>query len=431
VSDPSSGGASASPSPRPSLPRVVLRKNLARAIRQGHPWIYRDAVTPPSELADGQLVFVVTADRRPLVRGFWDATSPIAVRVVADASDGPDVEPVVRARIAASLARRLATLDRDATDAFRWIHGEADRLPGIHVDVYGAAAVVRYDGGGARAFYADLPARLVEAAAAQGLTLTSVIERRREPSRKDASAATDASAEKGEKGEKPEKAVAAFGVVPDGELEVRENGLRFGVDLARGQKGGLFLDQRDNRALVRTLTTDRRVLNLFGYTGGFSIYAAAGGATDTTTVDIAAPALAAARRNFERNDLPLSRARFFAEDGFAFLQRAVSAGDHYDVVISDPPSFAPSHAALEAALGAYKRLHRLCALVTKPGGILCAASCSSHVRGDAFLRTIHEGAAEAGRAFALVALRGAASDHPTLPIFPEGDYLKFAHGRLS
>jgi 23S rRNA (cytosine1962-C5)-methyltransferase len=400
---------------RAALPRVVLRKNLARAIRQGHPWIYRDALTAPEGLADGALVFVVDADRRAVARGFWDARSPLAVRVLATADEaaevGADLEGAVDARLGAALERRLGFLDRAETDAFRWVHGEADRLPGIHVDLYGPVAVTRADGAGARAFYRDLPARLAAAARARGLPLVGVVER----------------------GQRDDDGggAAIWGEVPGGEIEVRENGVRFGVDLVRGQKGGLFLDQRDNRALVRTLAEGRRVLNLFGYTGGFSVYAALGGAAETTTVDVAAPAIEAARRNFERNALPLSRAHLHAEDAFAFLERAAAAGTRWDLVISDPPSFAPSERALPAALRAYERLHRLAASVTAPGGLFCAASCSSHVRPAAFLETVQAGARAAGRAFTLVELRGAAACHPSLPAFPEGEYLKFAQGRLS
>jgi 23S rRNA (cytosine1962-C5)-methyltransferase len=394
---------------RAALPRVVLRKNLTRAIRGGHPWIYRDAVTAPEGLADGALVFVVAADRKAVARGFWDARSPIAVRVLATAEErdaGPDVDALVDARLGAALDRRLAFLDRATTDAFRWVHGEADRLPGIHVDLYGGVAVVRADGAGARAFSRDLPKRLAAAADARGVALTAVVER------------------------EGDGATATFGALPDGELEVRENGVRFGVDFARGQKGGLFLDQRDNRALVRTLGGGRRVLNLFGYTGGFSIYAALGGAIETTTVDVAAPAIAAARRNFERNGLPLATAHLHAEDAFAFLERAAAAGTRWDLVISDPPSFAPNERTLSAALAAYTRLHRLCAAVTAPGGTLCAASCSSHVDAAAFLETVTTGVRAAGRTFTLVAMRGPAACHPSLPAFHEGDYLKFAQGRL-
>ncbi len=416
----------------PSLPRVQLRKPLARAIRQGHPWIYRDALAPGPPLPDGALVLVADQARRPLARGYWDARSPIAVRVLGGA-ELADASAEVAARVDRALARRLEGLDRALspstepgfvgpspggrseepfqrswpTDAFRWIHGEADGLPGLHVDVYGPAVTVRYDGAGARAFYDGLPARLQQIGRARGLPVTAVVERRA-------------------RGATGDGAAVVLGRLPDGELEVRENGLRFGADLRHGQKGGLFLDQRENRALVRGMANGRRVLNLFGYTGAFSIYAAAGGARETTTVDVAAPAIEAARRNFARNGLPQEAARFAAEDAFAFLARAAQAGERWDLVISDPPSFASSGRALTTGLAAYRRLHRLCVMVTAPGGTLCAASCSSHVDRAAFAATLRDGARDAGRRADVREMRGAGFDHPTVAQFPEGDYLKFA-----
>jgi 23S rRNA (cytosine1962-C5)-methyltransferase len=401
------------PPPQP----VVLRKNLARSIRRGHPWIYRDALRPPATaIADGALVAVTAPDRQPLALGFWDAASAIAVRVLA--VDGPapgahDPAALVGERALAALDRRLVFIQRQDTDAFRLLHGEADGLPGVHADVYGDAVTVRFDGDGARAFYlgrADLPNQLVAAARARGMAIGAVIERRRGDD---------------------QVARALIGALPDGALEVRENGMRFGVDLARGGKGGLFLDQRDNRAYVRTIARDRRVLNLFGYTGGFSIYAAAGGAAHTTTVDVARPAIAAARDNFARNGLPLATAVFHAGDAFDFLARAARERVTFDLVISDPPSFAPSRKALPAALRAYRRLHRMCAQVIAPDGILCAASCSSHVDRAQFARTIADGVADAGRRWTAQQLRGAAADHPVVAQFPEGDYLKFAVGKVS
>jgi len=397
-----------------ALPRVTLRKRLARTIRGGHPWIYRDAVAGTPRLADGATVLVADAAGRPLARGFWDAHSPIAVRLIGDDPRGPSV--IVGERVAAALQRRLAFIDRSTTNAFRWLHGEADGVPGVHVDVYDAAASVRFDGGGARAFYRALPQQLRAAGPAAGIALRAIVERR-----------PRAGAGAGAGGE---RVSALHGAAPDGDIEVIENGLRFGVDLVHGQKGGLFLDQRDNRALVRTLAGGRSVLNLFGYTGGFSIYAAAGGARATVTVDAAAPAIAAARRNFARNGLPEHGARFVAGDAFAFLEQAAAAGERFDLVISDPPSFAASRRALPAGLRAYRRLHRLCAQVTAPGGTLCAASCSSHVDRDAFVATIRDGARDAGRRFALGDIRGAAADHPVVPHFPEGNYLKFVVGVL-
>ena len=396
--------------------RVELRKRLERTIRGGHPWVYRDALAEAPRLRDGAVVQLTTRNGSALAVGFWDTRSPIAVRVLAAGALAAAPRALVDDRIAAALARRMAFIDRHQTDAFRWIHGEADGLPGVHVDVYGQAASVRCDGEGARAFYLDLPERLSATAEKAGLALRTVVERRARDDGADAPGAA--------------RAAVAWGAAPAGDLEVRENGFRFGVDLLRGQKGGLFLDQRDNRALVRTLASGRRVLNLFAYTGGFSIYAAAGGARATVTVDAAAPAIAAARRNFERNRLPTGDARFVSGDAFAFLEQAARDGERFDLVISDPPSFAPSRRALAAGLRAYQRLHRLCAAVTAPGGTLCAASCSSHVDRKAFLATVRDGARDAGRRFELQELHGAAPDHPVVPQFPEGDYLKFAVGVL-
>jgi 23S rRNA (cytosine1962-C5)-methyltransferase len=370
---------------------VTLKKELARSLRQGHPWVFRDALREPPRLDSGRLVLVRGRDGRPLVWGFWDPDSPIAVRVL-DAAPVADPVALVRSRLAEALALRRGRLDPALTNAFRWVHGEGDRLPGIHVDLYDDVATVRYDGEGARAFYRELPAVL-----GQLTDLRAVVDR------KDRAA---------------------------GELVVRENGLLFQVDLAHGQKGGLFLDQRDNRAEVGRRAAGKTVLNLFGYTGGFSIYAAAGGASATDTVDAAAPALAAARHNFALNGLPLDRAGLHASDAFAFLADAARAGRRWDIVISDPPSFAPSARALSAARTAYRRLHALAAAVVEPGGLFCPASCSSHFPREEFLASVGDGVARTGRRWQLESVRGAGFDHPVLPIFPEGDYLKFAIGRV-
>jgi len=215
------------------------------------------------------------------------------------------------------------------------------------------------------------------------------------------------------------------------EREVIEHGHRFLVDLMHGQKGGLFLDQRENRQRVGELAQGKSVLNLFGYTGGFSIYAATSGATRTDTVDVAAPAIEAARRNFALNGLSTVEAGFHARDVFEFLTEAVKAGETWDIVVSDPPSFAPRQDSLPAARNAYTRLHKLASSVTAPGGLLCAASCSSHMPRDEFLRTVEAGARQARKRWELLEMHGAAFDHPVIEAFPEGDYLKFAIGRVS
>jgi 23S rRNA (cytosine1962-C5)-methyltransferase len=380
---------------------VVLAKNLTRSIREGHPWVYRDALGKPPRIADGALVDLREPEGKSVAVGYWDARSAIAVRILK-AGPLPDPRAEVDARIRSALQRRLDRLDRSRTNAFRWIHGEADRLPGIHVDLYDDVAVVRFDGGGAAAFYEGLGARLAEAA--QPLELREVLDR--------------------------QSGKRLHGRGAPSRFEVLENGLRFEAAPGVGGKGGLFLDQRENREIVEKLARGRTMLNLFGYTGAFALYAARGGAKSTDTVDTAGPAIAAARRNFERNGLPAAQAGFHAADAFEFLEEAARRRRKWDLVVSDPPSFAPNRASLENARRAYTRLHRLALSVATPGGYFCAASCSSHVDRKEFLATVEAGAEKAGKRFLMEEVRGAGFDHPREAWFPEGDYLKFAVGRV-
>jgi 23S rRNA (cytosine1962-C5)-methyltransferase len=189
-----------------------------------------------------------------------------------------------------------------------------------------------------------------------------------------------------------------------------------------GQKTGFFLDQRANRARVADLAGGTRVLNLCAYTGGFSVLAGLGGARHVTSVDLAAPAVAAADRHWRSNGLAPGAHAGVTADAFDFLERAARRGERWDVVIADPPSFAPSEAAKPRALAAYQRLNRLALAVIGRGGVLVSASCSSHVT-EADLRAVVAAAAEA-RDLRVVEARGAAADHPTNPAFPEGRYLK-------
>jgi 23S rRNA (cytosine1962-C5)-methyltransferase len=212
---------------------------------------------------------------------------------------------------------------------------------------------------------------------------------------------------------------------PPAEIVIDEEGARFAIEVRRGHKTGWFLDQRENRLRVRELAARAEVLDLFAYAGGFAVHAALGGARRVTLVDRAAPALAAARKNLERNRLEAERFELCAEDAFAFLARCAATGRRFDLVVCDPPSFAPSARARESGLFAYRRLNRAALEVLAKGGILCSASCSSHVSGDDLAAQIAQAAADAGRRLRLVERRGAAGDHPVIPGFPEGNYLAF------
>ncbi len=387
---------------------VQLQKDLRRTLRQGHPWVYREAIRAGVDsyagLLPGTWVEVTDKQGRAVACGFWDARGPIAVRVLDVAPVGAPVRApiadrasLVRQRLRDALAVRRAGLDLRATNAFRWVHGEADRLPGIHVDLYADVASVRYDSEGSRAFYGDLPALL--SSCDSTLPVRKVVDRDRRS-----------------------EDLAPVAVV--------ENGVGFLVDVGRGQKGGLFLDQRDNRQAVAAHAQGKTLLNLFGYTGGFSLYAARAGALRTDTVDVAGPALQAARRNFAHNHLDLRTAHFHAQDAFDFLARAVAERHTWDIVVSDPPSFASSQRSLPAARRTYVRLHALAARAVAPGGLLAAASCSSHITRSEFLSLVKAGIDQAGRRFTLQRYTGAGLDHPTLDVFPEGDYLKFALGMV-
>jgi 23S rRNA (cytosine1962-C5)-methyltransferase len=277
-------------------------------------------------------------------------------------------------------------------------------MPGLVVDRYGPIAIARTDGDAAATRLGDLAEALWPTLESWGVrTLVHRI---------------------GVKGQTPRLEVLR-GPPPPDTVQVEEDAVPFVVDLARGQKTGAFLDQRENRRRVGQLARGRRVLNLFSYAGGFSVHAALGGATHVTSVDVATLAHATAQASFRAAGVDPKAHAFVAADARAFLDAAHARGEQWDLVVSDPPSFAPSEKALPRALSAYRGLHRVCAEVLAPGGILCAASCSSHVDATAFLGTLDD-AALGDRALALLELRGAGPDHPTLAAFPEGRYLKFA-----
>lgn len=342
-----------------------------------------------------------------LGRGLWDAESPICARVFERSADRPLNAGSILERIERALRVRDALFSDGAeTTAYRFCNGEGDRVPGLVIDRYGEVAVLRVDGGALKPWLDRLRAPLAAVLKRRGVFQIGL---------RDPDAAPGAPKLLPFHGEK----------IPD-RVMVIERGVRMEVDLARGQKTGAFLDQRENRARVRAFAAGgRRVLNLFSYAGGFSIAAALGGALHVTSVDSAAAAHATAQRTFRANGVDPGAHAFVSADVFAFLEQARARGDRYDLVISDPPSFAPSERAKPKAMSAYRRLHAAAAGVLAEGGILCAASCSSHVSHEDFASTLDDAAL--GRDdLRLLAVFGQPEDHPTLPAWFEGRYLKFA-----
>jgi len=374
---------------------VKLKKPLERSIAQGHPWVYRDALAPLSA-APGEVVTLLDRDGRFLARGLAEHGA-IGLRVWTR-GDEPVDSILLSRRLEAALARRDA-LGLQETDALRLVHGEADLLPGVVVDQYAACAVLKLDGAAAAAWRDRLSTALAPLLAARGVH--SLIER----------------SGRGEQ----KVARALVGEVPERPVEVRELGMRLLADLVRGQKTGLFLDHRDSRRRARELADGKSVLNLFGYTGAFSVAAGLGGATRAVTVDSARPAIIAAEQNWALNGLSPERHRAICASAERYLADERS---RFDLVIADPPSFAPKKAALPKALTAYRAMHRAALARVRPGGLYLAASCSSHVTSAAFESSLSEGA-EAARCRLQVQERwGAAADHPVIQAFPEGAYLK-------
>lgn len=392
---------------RPTATREVVLKQTATAERllRGHPWVWREAIARGLEgAAAGEEVRVVAPDGAPIGHGFADPGSPIAVRIWTQKREPIDSD-LWRARVAKACKLRTWLFDSTQTDAFRVLHGEGDRMPGFVVDRYGPVAVARADGAAAHARMTNLADALWSTLEPWGIrTLVHRV---------------------GPKGEPPRLELLR-GAPPPDTVVVREHSIAFVVDLTRGQKTGAFLDQRDNRQRVGELAHGRTVLNLFSYAGGFSLHAALGGAKHVTSVDIAAGAHATAQASFRAAGVDPSPHAFVTADVSAFLDAARRRGDSWDLVVSDPPSFAPSEKALPRALAAYRSLHGACSAVLAPGGLLCAASCSSHVDIPMFLSTLDDAALGHHRSMSLLELRGAGPDHPTLPGFPEGRYLKFA-----
>lgn len=375
------------------LPEIQLPGELRERLAQGHPWVYRNHVPAHVRVRHGGWVRLRCGGWSGY--GLWDDEGPIAVRVFG--TDAPPGEELVHARVRAAWEMRAPLREAGCT-AYRWLFGEGDWLPGITVDRYGDyAALVTYT-----TSVAPLLEAVVEGLRACDPGLRGVVMR-------------DG---------------GMWGEAPPGDLVVVEHGLRFHADLQGGQKTGLFLDQRENRRFVEGLSTGRRVLNCFAYTGAFSMYALAGGAEEVVSVDIGKGLAAAAAANIRLSRLDGRRHTFVTEDCFDLLARYTGEGRTFDLVILDPPSFARKKESRYAAMRAYAKLNALGMRCVAPGGLLATASCTSQVGPEAFKEALAAAGALAGRQLQIIHEAGQPLDHPVPAGFPEGRYLKFVVGRV-
>jgi 23S rRNA (cytosine1962-C5)-methyltransferase len=384
--------------------RVTLKPGRDKSLRQRHPWVYSGAILRVDGApAAGETVTLHGTDGAFLASAAWSPESNIRARVWSfDASALIDAG-FLAARVRAAVRLRDGLLDAEHTGC-RLIHGESDALPGVIADRFGETVVVQLLTAGAEAWRDALFAALHEATACQAIY-----------ERSDA----DVRALEG----LAPRAGLVYGTLPE-PLTFVEDGLRYRVDVANGQKTGVFLDQRDNRARVRSLARGREALDCFCYTGGFTVAALAGGARSVLAIDSSGEALSAARANVADNGLDPARAEWRDADVFAELRRLRDARNAFDLVVLDPPKFAPTAHHAEKAARAYKDINLLGLKLLRPGGLLATFSCSGGVSAELFQKIVAGAALDAHADASIVGRFGASADHPVALNFPEGDYLK-------
>ena len=397
--------------PSPSAKRIALHINAPaeRALRQGHPWIFDQAITEQSHAGSpGDLAVIFDNKRRFLAVGLYDPSSSIRVRILQHRR--PAIINVDWFQEKLSAAANLRKSLPPETNGYRLVHGENDGLPGLIIDRYAETLVLKLYTPAWIPHLNGLCSALVQIHPNKNI----ILRLNRSLMKQDEFLF----------GLKDGMTLA--GTTHEDLILFQENSLTFECDPINGQKTGFFLDQRDNRARVEKLSKGKSVLNLFAYTGGFSVYAARGGAKKVTSVDISAPAIEAAVRNFEYNKrIPTVMAaqhETITQDAFEVLAQMEIEKRKYDMVIIDPPMFAQNQSQVASALSSYRRLTRLGLGVLRPDGILVQASCSSRVDAETFFETIHQTAREANRRLTEIERTTHALDHPIG--FFEGAYLK-------
>ena len=404
------------------LKMIVLRKGKEESLLRFHPWIFSGAIhhTEGGTLEEGDLVEVLASDGRFLAIGHWQIGS-IAVRVLTFKRQRIN-QAFWQKRLAAALDVRktIGVADREDNDIYRLVHGEGDNLPGLVIDIYGATAVMQAHSVGMHVCRSEIAKALKEV---MGDSLKAIYYK--------SETTLPFKAQLGQEN--------GFLYGESSDDVACENGLAFHIDWLKGQKTGFFVDQRDNRALVEHYAKGRKVLNMFCYTGGFSVYAMRGGAELVHSVDSSAKAVELVDANIELNFLGDTRHKAFAEDAFKFMEQA-SSDTHdgeetvngkssngkcpYDLIILDPPAFAKHKDALKNALRGYTKLNAKAFEMIQPGGILFTFSCSQAVNKDQFRMAVFTAAAMAKRKVRILHQLHQPADHPINIYHPEGEYLK-------
>lgn len=381
---------------------LQLRRGKSESLRRFHPWIFSGALTRiPENLAEGTLVRVIDENNKFMAWGHYQVGS-IAVRVLSFTDRSIDHAFWVERLSEAYQVRCHLDLVRPDNNVYRLVHGEGDQLPGLIIDIYGETAVMQAHSVGMHCCRQEIAEAIVEAC--QGSVKHVYYKSETTLPYK-----ADLHQENG------------FLVGGDETNVATENGLKFHIDWLKGQKTGFFIDQRENRKLLESYSKGKSVLNMFCYTGGFSVYALRGGATQVHSVDSSSKAIDLTRANAELNFPGDKRHEAFAEDAFKFLEHA---GGDYDLVILDPPAFAKHKGALHNALKGYTRLNSIAFQKIRKGGIVFTFSCSQAVNKDQFRLAVFTAAAQSGRHVRILHQIHQPADHPINIYHPEGEYLK-------
>lgn len=386
-----------------SITTLFLRRGKSESLKRFHPWVFSGAIAGANgKLNEGDVVRIVSNENELKGYGHYQIGS-IAVRMLTFREEKIDhAFWVTRLSEALRLRKALQLTGRADNNIYRLVHGEGDRLPGLVIDVYGKTAVMQAHSVGMHMSREQIADALIEAS--EGL-----IENVYYKSETTLPFKADLHQENGFLRGHDEGNVAV------------ENGLKFHIDWLRGQKTGFFVDQRENRSLLEHYAKGRNVLNMFCYTGGFSVYAMRGGANLVHSVDSSAKAIDLTRANAEMNFPGDARHEAFAEDAFKFLEQA---GSNYDLIVLDPPAFAKHKDALPRALKGYTRLNAIAFRKIKPGGIVFTFSCSQAVNKDQFRLAVFTAAAQSGRHVRILHQLHQPADHPINIYHPEGEYLK-------
>jgi 23S rRNA (cytosine1962-C5)-methyltransferase len=400
------------------MAEVFLKQGREEAPSRGHPWVFSGAIERvEGEVDAGGIVDLFSHEREFLGRGYYNPRSQIVVRLLARQPVAID-KNFFKERIEGALNLRKPILSEETT-ACRLIHAEGDLLPGLICDQYSDYLVLQVNTAGMERFRDWICSILKD------LLAPRMMYDRSDPATRAQEGLPDSTGPIVEAGGGPlangSSATGAGSVTFPDHIEIRENGVRFLVNVKEGQKTGFYLDQRDNRSLIRGLAHGKKVLNCFSYTGGFSVCASLGGAAHVTSIEASADALELCKENLALNNVPLEGQRLVKGDVFQFLR--TDQGE-YDLIILDPPAFAKRKGEVQGAIRGYKDINLHAMKRLKNGGLILTCSCSQHIDAGLFQKILSYAASDSHREVQILGQRGAPSDHPTALQHPEGAYLK-------